>query len=200
MYYWHYQRYPLLAAQDIYKLIHQGVFGPGHIIRSAASAKRMLEKEVAELAAEVRSQKAECRRQNRRADELIEAIDPTGKLVRLNLRPLLAQGGRMRDEYRKRNGRKRIVDADWLAEAMVESGGRVKGDRELMKRRLSAAVRWCKANLPREAARLEQIAARADESSYPALHHSSAYRRAYRPAYRVILSDYLKRRAWGRVG
>ncbi len=173
----HSRRYPLLEARDIYKLIHQGAFGPGHIISSVASARRA-------LATECRLQNADCRMQNGGDEDSLEPIDPENKLVRVNLRPLLGQGG--------------SADTEWLIGAMVESARRVKGDPKLMKRRLAAAVRWCRTNLPGEAAGLERIAGQAEESGYPAYHHSSAYARAYRPAYRVVLSDCLKRRALGR--
>jgi hypothetical protein len=167
----------LLRARDIYKLIHQGVYGPGHIIASAAEARRA-------LTAEVRSQKAEYGRQNHRAEELIEEIDPGGKLVRVNLRPfaIAAEVRNQKAECRSQN-----CGTEWLANAMVESARQVKGDPEQMERRLAAAVRWCRKDLPRQAAELERIAAQAEESGYPAFHHSPAYTRAYRPAYRVVL-------------
>ncbi|HTW92534.1 MAG TPA: hypothetical protein VMH22_12610 [bacterium] len=179
----HRRRYPLLRAQDIYKLAHQGVFGPGHIISSAGAARRSLREEVAAL--QVRSPNDECRMPEPR----FEPLEPEGKVVRVNLRPLLARGGRMRDE-RGRHGTGG-TDIGWLAEALVESARRVKGDPERMRRRLAAAVRWCRGRLPRQAAALERLAAVAAESGYPALHHSRTYARAYRPAYRVILRSCL---------
>jgi hypothetical protein len=165
-----------MSARDIYKLIHQGVFGPGHLIASVEQARRALKDEV-------RSQKLEGRRQNGRPEQLIEEIEPGGKLVRVNLRRLAG------DE-----------DATWLADGLVESAGRVRGDPRLMKRRLAAAVRWCRENLPGEAAALERLSARAERAGFPAFHHSRTYARAYRPAYRVILSGCWKRRAAGRAG
>lgn len=176
-----------MRAQDIYKLVHQGVFGPGHFIASAARARRMLEEEMAAL--EVQSQ----------TEPEFEAIDPNGMLVRVNLRPIAgaAEARRQKSEGRRQ---KEECRSGWLAEALVESARRVRGDSAQMRRRLAAAVRWCRTNLPRQAGELERMAARAAESGYPAFHHSPAYRRAYRPAYRVILSDCLKRRASGRAG
>ena len=169
-----------MRAQDIYKLVHQGVFGPGHIIASAAAARRALASEIAEL--EAKSQKSKAKRQNP-DEELLEPIEPGGRLVRVNLRPMQ----RMRDEGGKRKVREDGADAKWLANALVESAMRVNGDSEQMRRRLAVAVQWCRKNLPRQAAELERMAARAEESGYPAFHHSSAYNRAYRPAYRVVL-------------
>jgi hypothetical protein len=169
------RRYPLLQAQDIYKLVYQGVFGPGHIISSAATTRRALESELAAL--EVKGQKARVKRQE--SDE--EPIDPSGRLVRVNLRPLLGEGGRMKEEGRRGAG------YEWLIRALVESARIVKGSRVQMARRLSAAIRWCRTSLPGQAAELDEIAARAREANYPAFHHSLAYRRAYRPAYRVVI-------------
>jgi hypothetical protein len=177
----------LLRAQDIYKLIQQGVFGPGHIIASAAGARLA-------LATECRLQNADCRRQNGAGEDAIEPIDPENRLVRVNLRPML----RMRDEGGKRKNRMGRADAAWLTNALMESARRVKGDPAQMKRRLGAAVRWCRKNLPRQAAELDRIAAQAEESGYPAFHHSPAYSRAYRPAYRVVLTSCLDPRVRSR--
>ena len=179
---WHCRRYPLLKAQDIYKLIHQGVYGPGHIIASATAARQALENELTDL--EARSQEPKVKAQQS-DEELLEAIDPDGRLVRVNLRPLSAR------RCKVQGARCKMQNVEWLVDALVESARRVKGDRVQMKRRLAAAVRWCRTNLPRQAAELEQMVARAGESGYPAFHHSPAYSRAYRPAYRVILSDCL---------
>jgi hypothetical protein len=122
--------------------------------------------------------------QNGGEEDLLEPIDPENRLVRVNLRPML----RMKGEGGKRKDREGGADAEWLVSALVVSARRVKGDPEQMKRRLAAAVRWCRKNLPRQAVELERMAARAEELGYPAFHHSSAYTRAYCPAYRVILA------------
>lgn len=177
--------------------MHQGVFGPGHIIINAARAKRMLKEEMAAL--EVRSPKSAVQSQT---EPEFEAIDPNGRLVRVNLRSMLRkrdEGGGMKAEARKRKDGIRDSDVDWLIEALVESARRVTGDPAQMIRRLTAAVRWCRRALPRQAAELERMATQAGESGFPAFHHSPAYKRAYRPAYRVILSDRLKPRVSGRA-
>ena len=193
---WHHRRYPRLKAQDIYKLIHQGVFGPGHIISSAARARRMLEEEMAALQArspELEGRAARPGPLRPMPESELEEIDPRGVLVRVNLRPLIGESEGMR---REGGG----LNVEWLLEAMVESARRVKGDPRLMKRRLAAAVRWCRINLPERAAELERLASQTEEAGYPALHHSPAYARAYRPAYRVVLNGCLKRRVPGRAG
>jgi hypothetical protein len=179
---WHRQRYPLLQARDVYKLVHQGVFGPGHIITSAAGARRALVDELAALQVQSLTSKVQ-----RQTEPEFEPIDPGGRLVRVNLRPFLREGGgRKAEGGRVREERRRHVGCDWLVTALVESAS-MKGSHLQMARRLSAAIGWCRASLPVQAAELEEIAARARDANYPAFHHSPAYRRAYQPAYRVVI-------------
>ena len=132
---WHRQRYPMLRAQDIYKLVHQGVFGPGHIIASAAAARRTLEGEMTALKGKDQELKAKGQNPD---EELIEPIDPDERLVRVNLRPLIG------DQFKVQDARHEMQDTGWLVEALLESARRVKGDPEQMRRRLTAAVRWCR--------------------------------------------------------
>jgi hypothetical protein len=148
------------------------------MIASAAGARRA-------LATECRLQNASCRLQNGAGEDAVEPVDPDGRLVRVNLRPLVAAQCKMPSAER------RMQSVSWLVEAMVESARRVKGNPELMKRRVAAAVRWCRNGLPRQAADLERLAAEAAASGYPAYHHSPTYARAYRPAYRVVLASCL---------
>ena len=197
---WHKQRYPLLQARDIYKLVHQSVFGPGHAVASAVRARVALATELRALATQCKMQTAKCRVQQDGNEELIEPIDPNGKLVRVNLRPR-----KVRREKREGRNRNRSegdgTEVEWLVAAMVESARRVKGDPEQMRRRLTAAVRWCRTRLPLQAVELARIAAEAGTAGFPALHHSPVYRRAYQPAYRVTLRTCLERRhASGRAG
>lgn len=153
------------------------------MISSAARAKRMLEKEVAAL--EAPSPKSKGRS---RSEPEVEPLDPKSRLVRVNLRPLYEDKGRMKTD-------------EWLVAALVESAQRVKGDPELMRRRLAAAIGWCRENLPLQAVKLTKIAVETGATDFPALHHSPAYERAYRPAYRVVLSACLRRpHASGRTG
>ena len=124
---WHLRHYPLLRATDIYKLVHQSVYGPGHMISSAAAVHKVLACELAAL--QVRSPKDKGRSQEELA---VEPIDPENRLVRVNLRPMLGTKG----EGGKRKDREGGADAEWLAEVMVDSARRVKGDPNQMKRRL----------------------------------------------------------------
>jgi hypothetical protein len=163
---WHLRHYPLLQAQDVYKLLHQGVFGPGHIISDPGSARRYLNDEFAALPAHGLPEV-----------EDVEPIDPDGMFVRVNLAPL---AGRPEELPR-------------LAEALL-AGAQVPGTRDEMGRRLTAAREWYEATLPLVGAELAGIAEEARSAGFPALHHTSVYVQAYKPAYRVVLS-----RLWPQV-
>lgn len=69
---WHKHKYPLLQKSDIYKLIYQGEFGPGHSITNKHQALARLLNEVARL-------------ENNRCDDLYEEI--SDNYVRVNLLP-----------------------------------------------------------------------------------------------------------------
>jgi len=156
---WHLRRYPQLEAADAYKLLHQGAFGPGHLLADPAAAQRRLVRELAGL--EPADDEAPA-----------EPIDPAGRLVRVNLRPLA--------------GRNEAVAA--LAAALVRSAAEVRPDPARLAGRLAEAAAWLRAARPEMAGELERLAVEAGKQGYPARHHSRQYRLSYRPAYRVVLS------------
>ena len=43
------QRYPAAEAQDLYKLVFQDLYGPGHLLTDSAAAVRYISREVAEM-------------------------------------------------------------------------------------------------------------------------------------------------------
>ena len=43
------ERYPAAESQDLYKLVFQDLYGPGHLITNSADAMRYISKEVAEM-------------------------------------------------------------------------------------------------------------------------------------------------------
>ncbi len=159
----HLARHPLAAPEDVYKFVHQSVFGPAHFIPDAEAAQAYLEREVAEL--------GPCSP----GEPLLEPLSDT--LVRVNLCPFVAAGG---DRHR-------------LLAALLESAATVQGEGELMRRRLGAAARLLVELGRREdASRLRSLGEDAAARGYPALHHSERYTQAYRPAYRVVLRRLLE--------
>ncbi len=163
---WHLKSYPLIQAADIYKLLHQGVFGPGHIVKSMEQARAALEQEFARI------KHRPCTQETAR----LEPLDPEEKLARVNLEPL----------------RDKPAILEQLVSVLIQSSRTVSGSPELMRERLAQAVDWCCRNLPEQTSRLAEITKPAEAEGFPALHHSKVYQAAYRPAYRVVRLDLWK--------
>ncbi|MCZ7538484.1 MAG: hypothetical protein M5U29_00870 [Anaerolineae bacterium] len=99
----HLARYPQMQIADIYKLLHQAAFGPGHLVASKKAAREWLEHEAGRI-----SPSAE--------EALLESAHPDAQIVRLHLRPYLAAGGGLKP----------------LLEAFVRSAEQVRGDARQM--------------------------------------------------------------------
>ncbi len=159
----HVQRYPELEASDVYKLLHQAVFGPGHAIKNQKAAREWLARE-AEILKPVTG------------EPLVENIHPEGTVVRLHLRPYLSAGGSLNKlldgfiQASKSIAGDPATMADWwtLFERMVGPGGPL-------------ATRFN----PRDLALLRRARER---ENWPAMQHSPRFDRAYHPAYRVLAS------------
>lgn len=156
-------RYPLMQAEDLYKLAHQATFGPSHLISDVGSARAYLQQELAGAAASA-------------SEPLLEELAGDPELVRVNLRPFKAAGS----------------DPEVLLAALVATANAVRGEPGAMAGRLRAAGRVLEEmGRAEEARRLEALAREMAGKGYPAGHHSRTYTDAYRPAYRVVLRGLL---------
>jgi hypothetical protein len=161
----HLTRYPAMQLDDIYKLLHQAALGPGHAVTNPAAARKRLDEEIAALGNDDDNEKRP------------DVISPDGRLARVHLRTYLAASG--------------SVDA--LNRAFVETANTYPAAPDKL-------VRFCgclgdlaqSGAIPFERAQLEEYFARIAQDGYPAIHHSEAYRQAYRPAYRVVAIDLLR--------
>ncbi len=158
----HLARYPEIGIADVYKLLHQATFGPGHLIASKKKAREWLEEESGQVQPSMRQ-------------ALVENIHPDGAIVRLHLRPYLA--------YKQNVGP--------LLDAFVRSAEQVAGDPETMALRWQAFVDFCKGTpacggerLPLREVRL--FGRIRTQEHWPAVHHSPCYHNAYHPVYRVV--------------
>jgi hypothetical protein len=155
----------LMAPQDIYKLLFQGVLGPEHLIASAEGFIRRLEQECLSLRPGA-------------GDVLFEPVRPDDLLVRVNLRPYLAAGGH----------------PVHLAEACYETARMSWGtldDLETVWEQVAGAVRGELLKGP-SAAEMNTFSQRLKELGFPPFHHSQTYRDAYHPAYRLAHRDLIK--------
>jgi hypothetical protein len=156
----HVQRYPDMEILDVYKLLHQAAFGPGHAIQNQRAAREWLERE-SELYAPDAS------------EALVENIHPDGVVVRIHLRPYLAAHGNLNDLLRGFIESSRAIAGDpdslaaWWAIFQKLGGGGTLGKRFdprviALEGRTHAAEYWS------------------------ATQHSPIYERTYHPAYRVL--------------
>ncbi len=161
--------HPELGATDVYKFIHQGVFGPGHAIEDPDAAARYLDSEVAAL------------RPAAVQDLLCQPLGGDPAMVRIHLRPYLAAGG----------------DPSALLTAFIASAEAAPGDPTTMDRELARAVpRLVRRSRYQLAGQLEDLTARLAEKGYPPAHHSDTYVAAYAPAYRVVLLELADLQGW----
>lgn len=159
----HFARYPRMQIDDAYKLIHQACLGSQHLISDIAQADAQLARELAALT-------------EGPPEPTIDPISPDRRIVRVHLRPYMSNGG----------------DPDSLIQAFVRTANEFEGSID----QLRAYWRWfgedvMSGRLALAGEPLREFSARMETLDYPAVHHSEAYRAAYRPAYRVIVRDFL---------
>jgi hypothetical protein len=155
--------YPLMQLEDIYKLVHQASFGSHHRVNDAEQARRHLERELEELP-------------EGPPDPTLDPISPDGRILRVHLRPYLIGGG----------------DPNRLLAAFVRTASEFHGSLGQFKLYWSSVEEMARADrLPFAATEIEEWTRRMASLNYPAVHHSEVYRRAYRPAYRVVCREFL---------
>ncbi len=157
----HVQRYAEIDILDIYKLLHQAVFGPGHAVKNVKPAREWLERESEIL-------------QPGPVQPLLENIHPQQALVRVHLRPYLALKGSLGklldgfvESSKTVHGDTKTMAAWWkIFEDMANPGGSLAGRFDTRQIALIGRSRL--------------------SENWPASHHSPAFQVAYKPAYRVL--------------
>ena len=156
-------RYPQMEIQDLYKLLLQAVNGSEHAISSLDTARSWLHRELENLP-------------EGPVEPVIDVISPDDSIVRVNLRPFIQSGG----------------DPSSLLDAFIRTANEYRGTRELLWLYWSFAERLAEAGeLPFKQDDMQAFYKRVEEGGFPAVHHTSRYEEAYRPAYRVIKQEYL---------
>jgi hypothetical protein len=156
------ERYPLWEIEDLYKLIHQAAMGSEHAVSNSAAAQAWLDREIKSLA-------------EGPEEPAIDPISPDGAIVRVNLRPYLAMKGDLRA----------------LLEAFVQTANEYPGSEDdlirywLLSERLAA-----EADLPFDVSDMREHIDQMQFLGYPAVHHSEQYSESYRPAYRVVATQF----------
>jgi hypothetical protein len=165
----HLDEHRFAGAEDLYKFLHQAVYGPGHAIPNREAAAAWLQREIEGLGPPL-DDEVSC-----------EALGGEPPLVRVNLRPFVANGG----------------DSDLLLEAFVSSANEERGSSRRMKTVLSLAVSYVQcAGRGELAPELEVLSVEMANAGYPAIHHSESYVEAYKPAYRVVDEALATKQGW----
>jgi hypothetical protein len=155
----HMRRHPGFRVQDLYKLLHQSVFGPGHLRAGSDGYIMELRSELGDLGDPLRN------------EPLLECIHPEEEAFRVNLRPFSRTG----------------LSAEYLSRTVMESVPLFGGHRQEFldlwdgSRALAESGRI---EIPLGA--LRGLEREVDWALLPPLHHSERYRRLNRPRYRVI--------------
>lgn len=159
----HWERYPLMEVQDLYKLLHQAALGSEHAVPDEATARQRLEEELAEMG-------------EGPIEPPIDLISPDRAIVRVHLRAWL----------------RAEMDFEVVLKAFLRTAKEWGGSAEMLSTYGQAAVQQAKRekwNL--RGVDIEAFFATMEVQGYPAVHHSAAYANAYHPAYRVLKRKFL---------
>ncbi|MCW4012359.1 MAG: hypothetical protein NWF07_05120 [Candidatus Bathyarchaeota archaeon] len=151
-------RRPMARAQDIYKLLFQGVFGVAHIVSD--KAWNILIEEAGRINLKEHSE-----------DPLIEPVSPDASMVRVNLRQYINGGG----------------DLESLYQVMRKSAEH-KGDDEVFLDYWGQYKRMVTEGLVSGAQNeIDELDNLISTEGVKPRHHTEPYRQAYYPAYRVVV-------------
>lgn len=163
----HAERYPDMMAEDLYKVLHQRILGPGHAVHHKVQAEERLRAEAESLDLA----------NHRGFDEPVEMLDESRELARVHLRPYLRAGGDLR----------RLLDAfvDTAAELDASDKSELKTALGLTLRLLDAHAD--ELDLAFDKSDFSRVLGKAVQADYPGMSHSEEYREFYAPSYRVVL-------------
>ena len=164
---WHCASYPDMEAGDWYKLLHQSVFGVGHLVSGHPDAAHL----------KALRRESASRARTGFHENLIDPLGADWRLVRLNLRPYARVARDLAD----------------LVPVMAETARAVSGTTRLMTERLKQTARRLEKRSPVLGNTLRRMGVLLALDDFPPVHHSEGYQRQYRPAYRVVLKELIPR-------
>lgn len=159
----HLRHYPLMQLDDIYKLLQQSALGAGHALDDAKVLRETFDSEIASMGSGPE-------------EPVADVISPDGRLARIHLRPYLEAGH----------------NTDALFEAFVQTAREYPPAPDKLVKFCGCIADLAAAGGinfdPTEVTRYFTKIAR---EGYPIIRHSAAFRKAYKPAYRVVCLDFL---------
>ena len=161
----HYSLYPKMQIQDMVKLIYQNEFAGGHLIKNEDDSLRRLKDELNSLEKASPGSKM--------FDHAFEAIG--NNLCRFHLVALKQSG----------------IGIETLNRFFINTANSHQGNIQSFEEKLNELRQCCKeGQLPYPLEELEAYLRTYKEMGYPPVSHSEEYRLAYRPAYRIVRSEY----------
>jgi hypothetical protein len=158
-----YEAHPQMTSQDLYKFLHQAAMGSEHAVKDSSMATNWMRDEITGLDMTIEN-------------NFIDTLSENGNIIRVNLRPFIKQGH----------------SPDKLVKAFIATANNFEGNKETLKDYLSTARKMIKRKkLNLDLAEFNNLTKEMESKGFPAVHHSKEYEAAYKPAYRVISSEYL---------
>jgi len=160
----HVNRYPLMQIQDIYKLLFQGTMGVDHYLPNSQTFEEKLAAEMDHILADS-------------SLPLWEAIRPDGKIVRLNLAAC----------------KSRTCEISYIASLCYWTANLFQGDLGDLKNAWNTFQRLCHSHriqkFPLDL--VDQFSHQIEKNRFLPMHHSKIYQQAYKPAYRLVVREFL---------
>lgn len=154
----HSQRYPAMQTADAFKLLQQSIVGSEHAVADTSSVLNWMRREWESLG-------------DGPEEPLVDTLGLNSPYARVHLRTFAKHGG----------------DPSQLVDAFIKTGREHRGDTTT----LSCAVQTLvdaahRGELPWPGDSICAFGRQWKAQGYPAVSHSTQYRTAYKPAYRVV--------------
>jgi len=160
----HFERYPAMQIRDMVKLIYQNEFAGGHLISNESDSMNRLKDEFEALSKNARN-----------AQGLIPFEEIGNGLCRLHLERLTGSG----------------ISPGTVNKMFVSTANSVSGSIIAFEEKLNVLRQCCRdKELPFIIENLDAYLADYKNAGYPAVSHSEPYKKAYRPAYRIVRSEF----------
>ncbi len=164
----HLMHYPDMQADDIYKMVYQGVMGPGHLGTDFQKILNYLNGEMSQIEAVSQT-------------KLIENISPDSSYIRINLKRFKYDG----------------LSSDKLAAIITKSARNSPDNPEPfidIWTGIAKRVENGKLSIDRDTfSKFNQYII---ENNYPVIHHSKDYIEKYSPSYRVVSRKVWESEKW----
>ncbi len=161
----HFERYPEMQIRDMIKLIYQNEFAGGHLIANETDSMNRLREEFGALSEHACD-----------AQGLIPLEEIGNGLCRLHLEKLMDSD----------------ISLQTVNQMFVSTANSVSGSIVSFEEKLDVLRHCCRdKDLSYPVEDVDAYLANYKNSGYPAVSHSEPYKKAYRPAYRIVKSEYM---------